>query len=95
MFINYYLGKKEPYFRLNDSFIVKLIFQSFLFQENRKKVIQNFCDNNNLKCDKLNFDKLASLTEGYTVGYLLQFIDRATFYAFRNGKKSIYLFNFQ
>lgn len=41
--------------------------------------------NNDLKCDNLNYEKLANLTEGYTIGYLLQFIDRAMFYAYRNG----------
>lgn len=48
--------------------------------------------NNDLKCDNnLNFEKLANLTEGYTIGYLLQFIDRAVFYAYRNGMKPLNL----
>ncbi|XP_031632309.1 peroxisome biogenesis factor 1 [Contarinia nasturtii] len=56
-----------------------------LTKENRKTIIQELCKNSNLKCqNNLNFDKLANLSEGYTIGYFLQFLDRATFYAFRN-----------
>lgn len=55
-------------------------------QENRQKIIYELSVNNDLKCDNLNYEKLANLTEGYTIGYLLQFIDRAMFYAYRNGE---------
>lgn len=55
-----------------------------IFQENRKKIISELCQNDQIKCQKLNYEKFANLTEGYTIGYLLQFIERAIFYAHRN-----------
>ena len=35
--------------------------------------------------NKINWKKLATVSEGYTIGYLAQFIERAIFYAYRNG----------
>lgn len=40
--------------------------------------------------DNIDFNKFANLTEGYTIGHLLQFMDRATFYAHRNGILTLY-----
>lgn len=54
-------------------------------QEDRKKIIVELCQSDQVKCRKINFDKFSNLTEGYTVGYLLQFVERAIFYAHRNG----------
>lgn len=56
-----------------------------LTKENRAVIIHELCKKCNVKFKDQNFDKLANLTEGYTFGYLIQFIDRAIFYAFRNG----------
>lgn len=40
-----------------------------------------------MKTGNIDFYKFATLTEGYTIGHLLQFLDRATFYAHRNSMK--------
>lgn len=57
----------------------------FFLQENRKRVIQAQCQKSQLKIQNIDYEKFANLTEGYTVGFLLQFLDRAIFYAHRNG----------
>lgn len=57
----------------------------FALHENRKKIIYELCQNDQIKCQKVNYEKFANLTEGYTIGYLMQFIERAIFYAHRNG----------
>lgn len=54
-------------------------------QDNRKKVIEELCQNGHVKCKNVNYEKFALLTEGYTIGYLLQFVERAIFYAHRKG----------
>lgn len=54
-------------------------------QENRRSIMWDFCYKNYIKNDQVDIFKFACLTEGYTIGNLLQFLDRATFYAYRNG----------
>lgn len=43
------------------------------------------CEKSGLKCQNIDYDKFAKLTEGYTIGFLIQFLNRAIFYAHRNG----------
>lgn len=60
-------------------------------------MIYELSHNDQIKCQNVNYEKFANLTEGYTIGYLLQFIERAIFYAHRNGwlserKTKIFIF---
>lgn len=64
------------------------LMENCILQDDRKKIITELCDGAQVKCEKLNFEKFANLTEGYTVGYLQQFVERAIFYAHRNSKIS-------
>lgn len=56
-----------------------------LNKDNRRKAIEELCSDAQVQCDKINYEKFALLTEGYTIGYLLQFVERAVFYAHRKG----------
>ena len=56
------------------------------FQSDRYKVIYELCQNDTVKCENVNYEKFSNLTEGYTIGYLMQFVERAIFYAHKNGK---------
>lgn len=56
-----------------------------LNKDNRRKAIEELCNDAQVQCDKINYEKFALLTEGYTIGYLLQFVERAVFYAHRKG----------
>ena len=37
------------------------------------------------KQEQVNFDQFSQLTEGYTIADLVQLVERAVFYAHRNG----------
>lgn len=56
----------------------------YLFQENRCRVIHDMCRRSQLERQNIDYEKFANLTEGYTIGFLNQFLDRAIFYAHRN-----------
>lgn len=50
------------------------------------KIIARVCLSGQVDVKKINYYKFSILTEGYTIGYLLQFVERAIFYAHKNGK---------
>lgn len=56
-----------------------------LEKPDREIIIRDLCS----KCKigkSLNWKKFSNLTEGYNIGDLTQFVERAIFYAYRNGK---------
>lgn len=67
----------------------KHLFQSIikipsLEKIDREQIIIELCKNCKIQ-QQLNYNKFANLTEGYNIGDLVQFIERAIFYAYRNG----------
>lgn len=49
----------------------------------RKKVIEKLCERVNTRLGRLNYEEMARLTEGYTIADLVQLIERAVFYAYK------------
>lgn len=54
-----------------------------LEQCDRKRIIRKLCAN--VKSKSVNWDKWSRLTEGYQLGDIEQFVNRAEFYAHRDG----------
>lgn len=52
-------------------------------QADREQIIAELCQR--FKTNKLNYKKFSNLTEGYTIGDLKQFLEKAVFYAYRAG----------
>lgn len=52
-------------------------------QDDREQIITELCQK--YKTNKLNYKKFSNLTEGYTIGDLVQFFEKAVFYAYRTG----------
>ncbi|XP_065075687.1 peroxisomal ATPase PEX1 [Ochlerotatus camptorhynchus] len=60
-----------------------------LDKTDREIVIKSLFVNKRCKLEKkINWKKLANSTEGYSVGSLVQMVDRAVFYAFKKNSKS-------
>ncbi|XP_058979984.1 uncharacterized protein LOC131803073 isoform X1 [Musca domestica] len=55
-----------------------------LERQDREVVLKELCSH--IETDKLDFERYALLTEGYNKGDLVQFIERAIFYAYRLSK---------
>ncbi|XP_058464008.1 peroxisomal ATPase PEX1 [Malaya genurostris] len=59
-----------------------------LDKTDREIVIKNLFVNKRCKLEKkINWNLLANATEGYTIGSLVQMVDRAVFYAFKHDSK--------
>lgn len=58
-------------------------FKIISLQVDREQVITELCQR--FKTNKVNYKKFSSLTEGYTIGDLMQFFEKAVFYAYRIG----------
>lgn len=50
----------------------------------REVILEELCSHINSEC--LDYTKFANLTEGYNKGDLVQFVERAIFYAYRSSK---------
>lgn len=57
-------------------------------QADREQIITELCQR--YKTNKLNYKKFSNLTEGYTIGDLMQFFEKAVFYAYRTGMPKIF-----
>lgn len=60
-----------------------------LAQTDREKIIGELCQKTN--SDRSEVRKFSILTEGYSMGDLVQFVERAQFYAHKNGKNVFFL----
>ena len=63
-----------------------------LERTDRVSVLQELCSH--IAVEKLDYERYALLTEGYNKGDLVQFVERAIFYAYRLSKFEIFLFFF-
>lgn len=52
-----------------------------LEREDRETILQELCSH--IESQKLDTEKFSALTEGYNIGDLVQFVERAIFYAYR------------
>ncbi|XP_055372926.1 uncharacterized protein LOC129606574 [Condylostylus longicornis] len=57
-----------------------------LDRNDREIVLENLCGH--IDCENLDYTKFSNLTEGYNMGDLVQFVERAIFYAYRANKVS-------
>lgn len=63
-----------------------------LERPDRELVLRDLCSH--IHGQKLDFERYALLTEGYNKGDLVQFVERAIFYAYRLSKLQLYIFCF-
>lgn len=63
--------------------VIHIKFKNMFLQADREQIITELCQK--YRTNKLNYKKFSNLTEGYTVGDLVQFFEKAVFYAYRAG----------